>query len=128
MSPDSDDQELTDEIKREDGLERYWLFYNGEWVETILGLGSAIGAILWCFLYVLGYSQIVLGYVLVGLAIFGFVGWYFVFKGMQAREASGWKRERKESRTADRRKMMLAAGLWIFIVLSFGAAILMQRR
>jgi hypothetical protein len=28
----------SDEFSREDGFERYWLFYKGEWAETILGL------------------------------------------------------------------------------------------
>jgi hypothetical protein len=41
MTADSDDElpdELkTEEIKREGGLERYWLFDNGESAETIWG-------------------------------------------------------------------------------------------
>lgn len=84
MTADSDDElpdELeTAEIRREDGLERYRLFYNGEWAETIWGLASVIGGILWCFLYILGYSQTVFGYILAGVAISSFVGWYFVFR------------------------------------------------
>ena len=106
MSRDPDNQELSDEIKREDGLERYWLFYNGEWAETICGLTSAIGVVLSCFLYVLGFGQTIFGYVSMGVAIIGFIGWYFVFKTMQQREGSGWRRQSRDSSATDRRKHM----------------------
>ena len=73
MTPEDEEDNYLDEIKREDGLERFWLFYNGQWAESIAGLIAAIGGILWCFIYILGYSKSILGYVLAGIAIIGFV-------------------------------------------------------
>jgi lipopolysaccharide export LptBFGC system permease protein LptF len=128
MRPDPEDDTLSDEIKREDGLQRYWFFYNGEWAETIFGLLAAGAAILWCFLYILGYGETIVGHIFGGLAVFGFVGWFFVFKSLQSYESSGWRKERKESKNAEKWKVAVAAGLWIFIILFFGTIILMRRR
>ena len=74
-----DDSDL-DEIKREDGLARFWMYYNGEWAEAISGLVAAISFIFWCFLYVLGYAPSTLGHVLLGIAISGFMAWRFLFR------------------------------------------------
>jgi hypothetical protein len=128
MGLDPEDDAFSDEIKREDGLERYWLFYNGEWAETVFGLLAAATAILWCFLYVLGYGETLAGYVIGGLAFFRFVGWYFVFKSLQRYESSGWQIGRKKYTNAEKWKIAVAAGLWIFILLFFGTALLRHRR
>ncbi len=128
MNPESEDESLSDEIRREDGLERYWFFYNGEWAETILGLLSAIAAILWCFLYVLGYGETIVGCILGGVAVFGFAGWYFVFESLHRYESSSWRKERKASASPQKWKVAVAAGLWIFILIFFGAIILIHNR
>jgi hypothetical protein len=128
MRPGAEDESLSDEIKREDGLERYWFFYNGEWAETIFGLLAAAGAVLLCFLYVLGYGETIAGYIIGGLAVLGFVGWYFVFKTLQRYESSGWLKEQKASTSAEKWKIAIAAGLWIFIFLFFGTIILIHNR
>lgn len=128
MQPDPEDDSLSDEIRRENGLERYWLFYNGEWAETIFGLLGASAAVLWCFLYVLGYGEAIVGYIFGGLAVFGFVGWWFVFKSLQRYESSGWRIGRKKSTNAEKWKIAAAAGLWIFILLFFGTIILMRKQ
>ena len=61
MKSETEDESYSDEIKREDGLERYWFFRNGEWAETIAGLIAAVGVVFWCFLYVLGYGDTIVG-------------------------------------------------------------------
>jgi hypothetical protein len=128
MRPGPEDDTFSEEIKREDGLERYWLFCSGEWVQTIFGLLAATAAILWCFLYVLGYGETLAGCVFGWLAFFGFVGWYFVSRSLQRYESSGWRKGRRESTKAEKWEIGVAAGLWIFILLSVETLILMQRR
>lgn len=123
--PEEDDQ--PDEIRREDGLERYWLFYNGKWAETIFGLCAAIGAVLWCFLYILGFGESTVAYTIGGLAVLAFLLWYFVYKAFRDQAVSGWKK-RGVSTSSDKQKIVLAVGLWIFVILFFGGLILRNRR
>jgi hypothetical protein len=73
VKPDVDEDSFSDEVNREDGLERYWLFYNGEWAEAVCGLAGAMGGVFWGFLYILGYGQTALGYALGAIAIIGLV-------------------------------------------------------
>jgi hypothetical protein len=127
MRPAPNDESGSDEIRREDGLERYWLFYNGEWIETICGLAAAMGAVFWCFLYILGYGQTYLGYVLGGAAIVGFSGWRIVSQRIRNYEEEGWPKEPRNAR-ADKKKLYIALGLWAFIFLFFGGMILSQYR
>src|SRR5215813_2780402 len=54
---DREDQSQEDEIKREDGLVRYWMFFNGEQVRLFSALAAAFFGVLWCFLYVLGAGR-----------------------------------------------------------------------
>jgi hypothetical protein len=124
--PEPEDDQ-PDEIKREDGLERYWLFYNGEWAETIFGLSAAIGTVLWCFLYILGFGESTVAYAIGGLAVLAFLLWYFVYRASRDQEGSGWKK-RGVSTSVEKQKIALAVGLWIFIILFFGGFILRNRR
>jgi hypothetical protein len=128
MKPDPEEEPYSDEIRREDGLERYWLFYNGEWAETIFGLAGAGGGIFWCFLWLLGYSQTLIGYVLGAIAILGFCCWYLLFGLIWRYEQRGWRRRGKSLASSERKKLYIALGLWLFIVLFFGALILSQGR
>jgi len=127
MRADPEEESYSDEIKREDGLERYWLFYNGEWTETIFGLAGAGGGILWCFLWILGYSQTFVGYLLGTVAILGFCGWYLLFKVLRQYEQNGWRKQREGSTSGEKKKLYIALGLWIFIVLFFGTLILSRK-
>ena len=88
MRRDSQVEDDSDEIRREDGLERYWLFYNGEWAETTFGLAAAMGLVFWCFLYSLGYGDTLPGYILLGVAAVGFIGWRFLFDALSEQELS----------------------------------------
>ncbi len=118
------DESASDEIRREDGAERYWLYYNGEWVETICGLCAAIGGVFWCFLWILGYSQTIVGYVLASVAILGFIAWRMVFWRINELQRSGWARERRNTRANEQKKIVLAILLWGFIVLFVGSMVL----
>ena len=118
----------SDEIRREDGVERYWLYHNGEWVETICGLCAAIGVVFWCFLWILGYSQTAFGYVLAPIAVLGLVGLRLVWGRMKEYDRHGWQKEPKNTAQNEGRKLYLALALWGFIVLFFGVAILTKYR
>jgi hypothetical protein len=127
MKPEPEEDDQPDEIRREDGWERYWLFYNGEWAETIFGLSAAIGAVLWCFLYVLGFDQSTVAYAIGGLAVLAFLLWHLVNRAFRYQAGSGWKKP-GVSTSSDKQKIALAVGLWIFIILFFGGLILKNRR
>lgn len=103
MKPDPEEEPYSDEIRREEGLERYWLFYNGEWAETIFGLAAAGGGIFWCFLWLLGYSQTLIGYVLGAIAILGFCCWYLLFRLIWQYEQRGWRRRGKSSASSEKK-------------------------
>jgi hypothetical protein len=126
MSDEPEDVSESDEVNREDRLERYWFFFNGEWAETIFGLAAGVGGVFWCFLYLLGFSRTIIGDVLAGVAIAGFLGWYLFLRTIRRYERSGW-RKRPGNSSADKRKVYVAIGLWSFIVLFFGALILSHR-
>jgi hypothetical protein len=125
-SPQADSD--SDEIRREDGLERFWMYYNGEWVETISGLVSGISFIFWCFLYVLGYAQSVLGHILLGIAIAGFMTWRFLFGILSNYQRSGWKKGKGRSPHLARREAYIAVSLWLFIFISIGTILFLQWR
>ena len=127
MTPEDEEDNYLDEIKREGGLERFWLFYNGQWAESIAGLIAAIGGILSCFIYILGYSKSILGYVLAGIAIIGFVCWRFLFFAVKKGEESGWRKSKRTVR-AERTKVKVAALLWLFIMLSVCTILIAQWR
>lgn len=126
MKRDPENEPLSDdEIKREDGLERYWLFYNGEWAETICGLCAAMSGVFWCFLYVLGYGQTVLGYILGAIVVIGLISLRFLNARIDELEEKGWRKERGRTPNREKRELYLAAGLWAFILLFFGTLFLL---
>jgi hypothetical protein len=128
MRSEPEDESSSDEIRREDGVERYWFFYNGEWAETVLGLAAVMGGVFWCFLYILGYSQTYLGYALGGIAILGFFGWRIVMQRIRGYEEKGWPKEERNTAADERKKLFVALGLWTFIILFFGGMMLSQYR
>jgi hypothetical protein len=128
MRPAAENDSDSDEIRREDGLERSWMFYNGEWAETICGLIAGMSFIFWCFLYVLGYGQSTLGYILLVIAIVGFIGWRFLFASYSEYQRSGWRKGKGRSPLRERREAYLAVSLWLFIFISVGIILFLQWR
>ena len=118
----------SDEIKREDGLERFWMFYNGEWAETIFGLVAGVSFIFWCFLYILGYALSTLGYILLVIAGAGFIGWRFLFRSISEYQRSGWKKGVGRSSRGERSKAYVALLLWLFIFINIGIILFLQWR
>ena len=122
---EQDDQSQEDEIKREDGLVRYWMFFNGDQVRSFSALAAAFFGVLWCFLYVFGAGQTVFGIVLGGLTIACFFMWWALSEQLQKYAESGW-RKAKPSSERDRVKIWVAMVLWLFIFVSVGAILLRQ--
>ena len=127
MQPKAQHDSDSDEIRREDGLERYFLFYNGQWAETISGLIAGIAAVSWCFLYVLGYGQTILAYVLGGVVLLGLIGLRFINSRLSDYEEHDWKPNGRNTPGDEKKKLYIALGLWIFILVFFGGLVLLQR-
>jgi lipopolysaccharide export LptBFGC system permease protein LptF len=121
------EHDLNDEIKREDGLVRYWMFINGDHVRLFSALVAAFLAVLWCFLYILGARRTVLGTVLLVLALISFWVWRVFDRQIREYEESGWKKD-KHSSKRDKIEIQVALFLWLFIFIGVGFILLLQWR
>ena len=121
--PENESQE--DEIKREDGLVRYWMFLNGDQVRLFSALAAAFFGVLWCFLYVLGAGQSAAGIALLTSALVSFWVWRLFDRQIREYEASGWKKD-KHSSQRDRIEIRVAIFLWLFIFITVGLILLRQ--
>jgi hypothetical protein len=124
---DEREDDLNDEIKREDGLVRYWMFFNGEQVRLISALVAAFLSVLSCFLYILGAGRTVLGTVLLVLALISFWVWRVFDRQIREYEESGWKKD-KHSSKRDKIEIQVALFLWLFIFMVVGFILLLQWR
>lgn len=124
---DEVDESVSDEMKPEDGRLRYWTFINGEQTRLLSALAAGSCAVGWCFLYVLGAGRSVLGIVLVVCTCVSFSTWLLVDTQIKKYEESDWKKDRG-SRRAGKIELWLAAGLWLFIVISICVIVLWQWR
>jgi len=68
---------FSDELNREDGLCRYWMYYNGQWARPSPELLPAFAAFPGG-LYILGCKHTMFGRVTQALAILGFLGCWLV--------------------------------------------------
>ena len=129
MTDENDDREddLKDEIKREDGLIRYWMFFNGDQVRLFSALVAAFLGVLWCFLYVLGAGKSTAGVVLLALALISFWVWRVFDRQIREYEESGWRKD-KHSSKRDKIEIQVAVFLWLFIFISVAAIMLIQWR
>lgn len=117
--------DFEDEIKPEDGLLRYWTFINGEQFRLFAALAAAFFGVLWCFLYLFGAGQTVLGIVLLVLAVIGFGVWRVLDRQVREYERSGW-RKGKKSPAREKTEIRVAVGLWLFIFISIGLILFRQ--
>lgn len=124
---EQDDVSQEDEIKREDGLVRYWMFFNGEEVRLFSGLAAAFFGVLWCFLYVLGAGKSTPGIVLGILALASFWVWRLFDRQVREYEESGWKKDKHSSRR-DKVEIQVAIFLWLFIFICVALILLHQWR
>jgi hypothetical protein len=120
-----DDEFDEDEIKPEDGLARYWMYVNGEQVSLFAALTAGIFGVLWCFLYILGAGQSILGIIVMVLTAISFLAWLAVHGKLREYEESAWKKD-KRSPQLERVEIRVAILLWLFVFLSFGVAMLLK--
>lgn len=122
---EQNDESQEDEIRQEDGLVQYWMFFNGDQVRLFSALAAAFFGVLWCFLYVLGAGQTVLGIVLGVLTIVCFFIWWALSEQLRKYAESGWRKDKPASER-DRVKIGVAMVLWLFIFVRIGAILLRQ--
>ena len=120
---EQNDESQEDEIKREDGLVRYWMFFNGDQVRLFSSLAAAFFAVLWCFLYVLGAGKSTASIVLGILALVSFWVWRLFDRQIREYEESGWKKDKHSSRR-DKIEIRVAIFIWLFIFISVAAIML----
>jgi len=121
---DEREDDLNDEIKREDGLVRYWMFFNGDQVRLFSALVAAFLGVLSCFLYILGAGRTVLGTVLLVLALISFWVWRVFDRQIRKYEESGWKKDKRSSKR-DKIEIQVALFLWLFIFIVVGFILLL---
>ncbi len=102
-----EDEPAEDEIRREDGLVRYWMYFNGEEHRLFARLAAGIFGVLWCFLYVLGAGQIMFGIIPGVLAVTSLIAWRTLDQELQKYATSGWKKD-KHSPMRDRIELRVA--------------------
>jgi hypothetical protein len=124
---DEREDDLSDEIRREDGLVRYWMFFNGDRVRLSSALVAAFLGVLWCFLYVLRAGRTVLGTVLLALALISFWVWRVFDRQIREYEETGWKKD-KHSSKRDKIEIQVALFLWLFISIIVGFILPLQWR
>jgi hypothetical protein len=121
---DEREDDLSDEIKREDGLVRYWMFFNADQVRLFSALVAAFLGVLSCFLYILGAGRTVLGTVLLVLALISFWVWRVFDRQIRKYEEGGWKKD-KHSSKRDKIEIQVALFLWLFICIVVGFILLL---
>ena len=114
-----------DEIKPEDGLLRYWIFFNGEEYRLFAALAAAFFGVVWCGLYIFGAGQSILGTVLLVLALLSLGGWRLLDRQVRQYQQSGWK---KQSSEKERSEIRVVIGLWLFIFVTVGLILLLRWR
>lgn len=116
-----------DEIRREDGLVRYWMFLNGDTLSLFSALTAALCAVLWCFMYFFGFGQSVVGITLLVVAFISLLVWRVVAAELREYAETGWRKD-KHSAGRDRIEIRVAILLWLFIFIFFGSIIVLQWR
>jgi hypothetical protein len=124
---DEPEDDFEDEMKREDGLLRYWTFINGEQFRLFAALAAGFFVIVWCFLYILGGGQTIVGNILLILTGISFVAWRVLDRQVRRYQEEGWKRDKRSLRT-EKIEIRVAIGLWLFIFVSVDLILLLQWR
>jgi hypothetical protein len=119
--------DFEDEIKAEDGLVRHWMFFNGEEFRLFSGLAAAIFGVAWCFLYVLGAGQSIVGITLGVLTIVSLLVWWGLSEQLQKYAERGWRKDKLPPKRS-KIEIRIAVGLWLFIFLSIGIILLSRWR
>jgi hypothetical protein len=121
------EDDFEDEIKPEDGLLRYWIFFNGEQYRLFAALAAVFLGVLWCFLYGLGAGQTILGIILGALAVISLIAWRTLDQELQKYATSRWKKDKHSPRRV-RIELRVVILLWLFIFIVASITILSKWR
>jgi hypothetical protein len=124
---DEREEDLEDDIKSEDGLLRYWVFFNGEQYRLFSVLAAAILGVLWFFLYILGAGQTIVGIALLVLTALFLLAWRMLDEQVRNYEKNGWRKD-KRSPGREKIEIRVALALWLLICVAIGSIILQQWR
>ena len=126
MSDDpEEDQTLDDEVKPDQGLERYWLYVHGEEVRMLAGLAAGIFLIIWCGFLVFDSEGTTPGVVVLICAMGSGVVWLILDDQLKKMAQRGWAKSRRSKRT-ERLELSIAIALWLLICLAIIAIILQK--
>jgi hypothetical protein len=118
---------VEDDIKPEDGRLRYWTFFNGEQYRLFSSLAAAILGVLWCFLYILGAGQTIIGTVLLVLTALCLLAWRMLDEQVRNYEKSDWKKDKRSPRR-EKIEIRVVLALWLLICVAIGTIILQRWR
>jgi hypothetical protein len=127
MSAEMNDDPVNDEIRPEDGRFRYWMFVNGEGYRLFAGLTGGICLVVFCGLAILGLETHVVGIVAGALCVVAYIAYRLLDRALQAYDERDW---RKDLRSPKVKKIeeVVAAALWLLIIISVGSIIIAQWR
>lgn len=117
------DQSLDDEVRPNQGIERYWLYVYGEEVRMLAGLAGGICLVIWCGLLVFGVAESTPGIVILICAMSAGVVWLTLDDQLQKMRERGWRKS-KHSRRREKVELGIAILLWSFICFAIIAAVL----
>jgi len=124
-SSETPDDEFDDAIKPEDGLERHWLYFNGETYRLYAFIASLFFLACLGALYLLCKSDSTVGVAAAILAAACFMAGIGIGGRLRLYQDKGWKKDWRTPRE-ERIERRVALYLWLFIFISVGAIILSQ--
>jgi hypothetical protein len=109
-----EDQSLNDEVRPDQGIERYWLYVHGEEVRMLSGLAFGICLVTWCMLLVFDAGQSTPGIVILICAMSAGIVWLMLDDQLKKMSERGWRKS-KRSRRTEELELGIAISLWLFV-------------
>jgi hypothetical protein len=124
-SSDPEKQEFDDNIRPEDGLERHWLFFNGETYRLYAFIVCLLFLVCLGILYLLGKSDGPFGIAAGIFAGLSFLAGLGIHDRIDQYQTRGWRKDWRTPRI-EQVERRVALYLWLFIFISVGGIILLQ--
>lgn len=105
-----EDQTPDDEVRPDQGIERYWLYVHGEEVRMLAGLAAGMCLVIWCGFLVFDAAQSTLGIVILISAMFAGIVWLMLDDQLQKMRNRGW---RKSGHSQRREKVELRIAIFL---------------
>ena len=122
---EEDDSNVSDDIRLEDGRVRYWMFVNGEQYRLFAGITAGVCLVIFCALSVLGLGTHWSGIIAAILCAVGFIAFRLLDRALREYEGRDWRKD-KRSPALEKIKIVIAAVLWLLIVVGFGGIMIAQ--